>query len=702
MNLNKKLIIFFLSLFLSLTYFSILVGIENLNLSSKIIFQSYDNISDFLAFKFFISDKWRFPLGLNPNYGDIDNSIVFSGAVPFLSFLFKILENFYNSDIHFFNYWIFFNFFLITFISIHLIYYYSKDIFYSAAASPLFSLSPVLLNKIFEHFSLGAHWIILLTFYLEFNKGIKNKIFYRAIIILLSSLIHFYFTVMLILFIFLIIITNPTAFDRFKILSKNFFFISIPLILLMYSVGYFSIPLTDSLGFGFGVYKSNFLTFVDVSSPNGISFSNIIPDIKNNLVGESEGYGYVGSSILIIFVIIIFFYNKKILIIKKHYNYLIIFLVFFFIACSNNISFGGVEIVSIKLPDLIYAAGSVIRASGRFIWIPVYLISIFAIICFYKLNIKYKSIALILLSLFHIYECKNFIDYLKKKNSSNIFLNKNYHSLDFLDKYKKFSFVSTLPKDTSTNFFDAANILINYDVINTNIARLGRYNRKELSKSRSEIAKTITENSFKKNTIYLVENNNHLRQLKFLFSQNSNFGILFRKKMVLLVPDGKYLMNSNDYKNLSLIKIEKIMRNKNYNLQLINNHNLLGFGWTHGSFGKTINHSGVWTEGENSFILFKNNTESKNLDFINLDIEDVFCDSFLKVNFYVNNTLIKKINLKKNFRGVLKLHIDTKNIKPNKINILKIEIKNTLAPIDKLISVDGRLLGLKVNKVFFE
>ena len=82
-----------ISLILGFFFTSLTLGLSNLSPTNIDWISSYDTKSDFLALKFFINDEWRFPLGLNPNYGDITNSIVFSGAVPILSFLSKIFKD---------------------------------------------------------------------------------------------------------------------------------------------------------------------------------------------------------------------------------------------------------------------------------------------------------------------------------------------------------------------------------------------------------------------------------------------------------------------------------------------------------------------------------------------------------------------------------------------------------------------------------
>ena len=101
---NLNLIIFCHIIGLFFTW--IILGINNLNPVNLNWLSSHDLKSDYLAFKFFINDKWRFPIGLNPNYGEITNSIVFSGAVPILSFIFKIFKSLLPENFHFFSLWI--------------------------------------------------------------------------------------------------------------------------------------------------------------------------------------------------------------------------------------------------------------------------------------------------------------------------------------------------------------------------------------------------------------------------------------------------------------------------------------------------------------------------------------------------------------------------------------------------------------------
>ena len=48
-----------------------------------------DAAQSFIIWKYFFNDVWRFPIGLNPNYGlGQGSSIIYSGSIPLLSIFF--------------------------------------------------------------------------------------------------------------------------------------------------------------------------------------------------------------------------------------------------------------------------------------------------------------------------------------------------------------------------------------------------------------------------------------------------------------------------------------------------------------------------------------------------------------------------------------------------------------------------------------
>ena len=151
-----------LLLFISFVIGSILtiffVGYNNIGFTDTKWITNYDSLSDFIALKFFLQDEWRFPIGLNSSYGELKNSIVFSGAVPILSIITKIFKDFLPYNFHYFSIWIMICFSLHIFFSYKLIFSLTKNINFSAVSTLFFLFTPILIQRLDMHLSLGAHW----------------------------------------------------------------------------------------------------------------------------------------------------------------------------------------------------------------------------------------------------------------------------------------------------------------------------------------------------------------------------------------------------------------------------------------------------------------------------------------------------------------------------------------------------------------
>jgi len=696
MILKKKIITLFF-LFLSITLSVLYFGINNISINNTNWLINYDNISDFLALKFFINDTWRFPLGSNPNYGGITNSIVYSGAVPILSFISKIFKNILPFNFHFFSIWIVLCFFLQLFFSFNIIYFYTKNAKYSLIGSLFFLISPTLIERIFYHLSLSAHWLILSILYFEIINNKKYINYQRTFLICLSSLIHFYFTIILYLISIIFI------FDKF-LKDKNYYsflrinlIISISLLTVMYVSGYFVIPAIDSIAFGYGIYKANLLTFIDPKSVSmSYSWSIFLGDIYNS-AGELEGFSYLGLGIIILLFFLLCSLNKLKFFLVGNYKYLIIFVIFFILAVSFTINIGKYEIINLALPDILYAPLSIIRASGRFIW-PSYYIIILASICLlYKVN---KNVYL--LFLFLLFQMFDFSDALRnkffKKNFINTKLNLNYDkNLIANFNINEMSLKTTYIENDSKIFVQASNFLINENFFSTNLFRLGRYNREELSNLRVKQYLDFKNNNFDNKSIFLIDNVDHLRELKFLFI-NSEHGFFFRNNLVFFIPNSKFLMNKKDYDSINNIKFHSLKKNNIKYIKFKDPNGFLGMGWSHNLEGRGRLTSGSWTEGYSSSIFF-NNYNSEDVKLIKLDISSSIANKneTLKVDFYLNNEKIKSIEMKNKLTQ--SIYLETKNNLKSGSNYLKINILNPISPVSKLENVDGRLLGFKLDSI---
>ena len=116
-------------LFISISLCFYLLGYDNFNFSNQSWLINGDLAQYQLGWKFYREDFWRFPLGLNPNYGITNSSsIIYSDSIPLLAIFFKIFRNFLFEDFQYFSFWIFICIYLQALLSFKIIYYYYKNI----------------------------------------------------------------------------------------------------------------------------------------------------------------------------------------------------------------------------------------------------------------------------------------------------------------------------------------------------------------------------------------------------------------------------------------------------------------------------------------------------------------------------------------------------------------------------------------------
>ena len=108
---KKRLLInlYFITISLLLTY--LYLGKDNLSIFNFSWLFYGDASSDLINWLNFKNSNWTFPFGVYKS-GDLgENAIVFTGAIPIFSIIFKIFFKDFN-NFHFFGLWIFLCFYL--------------------------------------------------------------------------------------------------------------------------------------------------------------------------------------------------------------------------------------------------------------------------------------------------------------------------------------------------------------------------------------------------------------------------------------------------------------------------------------------------------------------------------------------------------------------------------------------------------------
>ena len=694
---NKNTFLLIIFFIISLIFTFLLLGAENFSLKGYLYSGNYDLVSDQLAFKFFINDQWHFPIGKNPNYGiGVGNSIVFSGAVPILSFLIKLIAGFLPNNFQFISIWFVICFTLQLFFSYLIINHFTKEKLYSFISSFFFIICPILLYRIPIHITLVAHWIILLCLYYEITNAsfIKKETFY-SIIFPLSILIHFYFLPMLMIIKYSFLLNDYINNKNIKKNSKEILIPLVSLIIVAYISGYFQISAFDAMGFGYGFYSFNLAGFIDPQTTNdSLNWSIFFKDIKNTS-GQSEGFSYLGLGgfILLIFFLINFFKGKKSTQLSK-LPFIFIFLICFLLSISNIIYLGNDIIFEYKLPKLIYGLLSITRASGRFIWILYYLIIIFGIVSIFQLfNNKNKSIFIIFFIL--IVQVIDLSPALKNYYKANAFNKIEINNIndDFWKAISKdFTTIrTTYYKNTSNIYANTSNRILENFLI-TDIARLGRYDRSKASLKRNRLYFDLNNKQLDKNTAYVIDNINHLRYLKYLYL-SENTGFFFIDGVWMMLPEYKDKMNQNDINKFDQIKIVEIKENIKHNFMINGLKEPLGLGWTFSS-----ENNGIWSEGNELNILFKFKPKKNKTHKIKLKINSVITkqNEYLNGSVKINGQINRNFKFKGSSQGFIEFSIP--NMK-NEIYKIDIIIENPSSPLDILQSPDGRMLGLLIESL---
>ena len=662
--------------------------------------------SDLISWKYYKDDIWRFPIGSNPNYGmDIASGIVFSGSVPFLSVIFKLFGNFLPNDFHFFGFWIFICFFLQSYIAFLIIYHHTKNLSFSIIGSLFFLVSPIFVHRIPMHVSLSAHWLILLGFYIETKNETAKKLFYWVGLILLSALTHFYFTIIL-LGIFILFVLNEHLVNLN--IKKLVIQICLPpffLFMTMYIFGFFEVPYTDALGYGYGYYKLNLTSIINPisESPNNIvNWSLFLPEIPSHLKERLEGFNYLGIGGIFLLTIGIFFifFNfaefKK----KKYRPYFLILILFPLIALTNRISFANNLLFEFELPKYIYGIMSLVRASGRLFWPVYYLIFLGSILILYNKFSKKNSLYILILLFF--LQAVDISSGLKNYFNSNAFkIEKKEIDYSFWNKISRENQIlrTTHLNNESPLLISLREILISQNFKSTDIARHGRYNRKKASISRSNLYKSFNQGIIEENTIFAIDNENHLRNLKYLF-KNKNVGFFFRDNVWIIISGKKNEMTDFDKKELNKYEPLILPKNEKKTFNFRDEGAVHGLGWTH-NFNWPG--PGIWTEGNISTLIFKSNDTVYEDYLIKIKLASLSTKNNKPINFEinVNDLFVKKFSLREINElkdNSIKLNLK-KEIIPNGIHHIKFEIENPVSPLELFQSPDARKIGLLVESI---
>jgi hypothetical protein len=349
---------------------------------------SLDTPTEFLSWEYYRATPFSFPIGRIEGYQyPTVTGIGLTGAIPLLAIPFKFISNILPVHFQYFGWWLLSCYLLQGYFSIKLLKAVGFEGFKELFFSSIFLLMSSALLYRSGHINLCTQWLILWSFSIYYvDLPITYKFKQSLYIVAITALIHQYLLLMVFGLMFAVSLhALYTHIKWWQMLAWNFVNVLLAVV-IWYVIGNFIVPTDSVRGSGFGHYSANLNVFWNATDMG--KFLKGLPRGE----GQYEGAAYLGIGILVLIALSIInqlfrYFNKNNL---NKINlpqlsnlqqvkpwYLIIVACLFAIFAFSNVGFlGKTEIWNIKIfpQTLLGFICDSFRSSGRFIWIPYYLI----------------------------------------------------------------------------------------------------------------------------------------------------------------------------------------------------------------------------------------------------------------------------------------------------------------------------------------
>ena len=411
-------------------YFTRLNGLDPRDVNWLLPFWhgNIDSAQHYLGWEYFRSAPLlQWPIGKTPNLGPgSGSSIAMTDSIPLLAFIFKPFTYWYQGTFQYFGIWTLICFVLQSIVSWKLLGIWLKNQFLRSLGCCFFVIAPAFLDRLTFHFALAAHWVILFALYLFFRKEFSFK--FWILLGIVSILIQPYLAIM-VSAVFLVSLVGNENFLKQLVLyvgAVGFF---------AYQSGLFVFGFSNAGSEGFGTYSSNGLSMVDPGFPDfdRVPWSTKVPNVWEN-IGQREGFAFLGSGILLIAVVV---FLKQLLSnrrcfgnwpgwvvvlacanfarVRNDQSFLVLLgavlisicvmrihslfpaeritaikivcmtIGFSMFALSNEVLVGEYRPINVEVPAVFMDLVAVARSSGRFIWLPMYLVMTVVVVSVLKL-----------------------------------------------------------------------------------------------------------------------------------------------------------------------------------------------------------------------------------------------------------------------------------------------------------------------------
>lgn len=465
-----------------------------------------DSGNSFLGWHFYRNAPlFQSPFGSNPDYGgDISNSILFSDSLPLFAFLFKPFNSMLPPACQYFGVWIWLCFSLQAVFAWQLLGRLGCSRWITVMGTLFFVLSPPMLWRLYGHYSLCAHWVILAAYLLYLSP--RYDMLKWVILNAVTSLIHGYLLGMVLIFwgvdlIKRLMLREWSVFVALRNIGVGV----VSLTLVMWQAGYF-MPGGGASSDGFGYYRMNLLSPIDSDG----KWSRLLMDLPGGK-GDYEGFNYLGLGMIVLCGLAFVVALRSRLKIRwiQFLPLLIISIVLSVFAFSHHIALGSHELVTYWPPASIKRLANIFRSSGRFFW-PVYYLAYLGVFFVISTRLSRRAAAWLLffalsLQIFDMYPAIGEFRHKFRNPKPWTSPLRSAFWKDAEKKYKKIVYV--LPYDYPKDH--VAHLALGYyassSKMTINMAFLNRVDKRKLSEARDRTAEMVRAGKYDQDTLYLFE-----------------------------------------------------------------------------------------------------------------------------------------------------------------------------------------------------
>lgn len=271
-----------------------------------------DAAENFTGWQFFRHTPiFHWPLGANPRLGlGYSNSIFYTDSIPLPAIVFKFLNPLLPQTFQYFGMWIWLCFVLQAVFGWKLLSNFITHRVQLAIGCLFLTISPVLLYRLvhdgYGHTGLASQWLILASLHLYFNQTFQFRKW--VVLTCVSTLIHPYILMMVIAIWIATMIKHVRAKSlTIRSVRRHLAAVGLLSVLALWASGFFMVWANhtnmDSWNY---VFRWQPLSLIDSGTNNSIGWSRLLPD-REQLIGDTEGFSYLGSGIIVLALILLYF-----------------------------------------------------------------------------------------------------------------------------------------------------------------------------------------------------------------------------------------------------------------------------------------------------------------------------------------------------------------------------------------------------------